>query len=293
MTSVKRRLVSVVLGGASGDDVQAVSISGLRIDFEVIKYDGAAPDIATIRIFNLSPDRRALTRERYRRVILEFGYSTDTVAILFIGEVFNVVTSREGGTDIVTTLYCGSGVNVLENGFAQQRFPIGAAIRDMVEAVGKAAEDFGVQFAGISDAINESGEPATRGRVVQGSIDSVLRELLEGTGFRYSINDGVLSIDQPTVDDDSSVVIAPDRGLIGSLRETNAGYDFTCICNPSIRVGQTVGVFSNFRESNRDGLNYTAHRNARGAYVRVMQMTHKGSSYSGGATTDVTGLRRR
>ena len=290
---VPRRLASVILGGGADDDIEGVSIYGLRIDFEVIKYDGAAPDIATIRIFNLSSERRSLARERYRRVILEFGYSTDTVSVLFVGEVFNIIDSRENGTDIVTTLYCGSGVNVLENGYAHQRFPIGAAMRDMVEAVGKAAEDFGVQFGGIIEDINEDNPGAVRGRVVSGSIDAVLRDLLEGTGFRYSINDDVLTIEQPTVADTSDVIIGPNTGLIGSIRETNAGFDMSCVCNPAIRVGQTIGVFSDFAETNRDGLNYTAYENARGAFVRVMQLTHKGGNYTGGATTDVTGLRKK
>lgn len=282
--TVPARRVSLTIG----DSENAIIIEGLRIDFEIVKYYGSAPDLATIKVYNLRQDRRALLRDRYRRAVLSFGYN-DFLSTLFAGQVYNVVDSREQGTDVVTTLYCGAGVQVSEQGILQRVFPNGTSYGEMMTAVTEVVEQFGIEVETITQTVTALGVDAERGRTLSGSVTDVLDTLVENTGLTYTINDEVLRIEELTLDENPSLVITPATGLIGSVQRTNQGYDFTSLLNPRIKPGRTLGVFSEFSSTVRDGLQFASYANGVGGRINPIRVDHAGSNFGGAATTKVVG----
>jgi len=268
-----RRIVQLTVGDRGSGD--ALVIRDLKINFTVDKQ-ASAPHIALIQVTNLAPASRAAIESQFTSVLLEYGTSNGLLSIVFLGQLYNVVHTKNNSTgDIVTTLYCGSGAKARATGSIQQTFSAATSVGDLVRAVANQFAEYGVG----------------RGTVVSGALSTIMENLLEGTGFAFNIEGDQVTVKAEVTADTSDIIVTPASGLIGSARRTHQGFDFTAVLNPAIHPNETVGVFSAFTEDTRPGLHYSKLRSDQGAYVRVLSLKHTGSNRDGAATTVVVGIR--
>jgi hypothetical protein len=85
-------------------ETSTISIEDLRISFRVEKSLIGYPNLATIRIYNLSESTRQEIKEEGLLVRLYAGY--DTTPLLFSGDIINVIHRYEQ-PDWVTEIYGG------------------------------------------------------------------------------------------------------------------------------------------------------------------------------------------
>lgn len=264
-------------------------VEDLKVDFEITKLMGGAPNTGIVRIYNLSERRRTQLETQYNKVILEFGYN-DVLSVLFVGEIYNVITSKQKGVDLVTTLYLGSGLNGYQNATVHKTFEAGTGLRDLVTAVGAELESFGVDLGFVDPSLSND-TTNKRGTVYSGAARTILDNLLRDSGLKWSIEDDKLEVRKVLAEQNTRLEITPANGLIGSAKRTQAGFDFDCVLNPGLRSGHSVGVFSDFIETSDPSLNFRKVNKRTGGYVQIINLKHTGSNRDGQAISSVVGIR--
>ena len=282
------RRVRLTLG--SPDTGEGIVIEDLRVDFEVKKLMGGAPNTALIKVFNLAPERRALVDREYTKAVLEVG-DANSLSVIFIGQLYNALSGKSDGKDIVTQLFCGSGLNAYQNATVHASFEAGTALREIVGVIAGEFEDLGVGVGPLDEIALLEGTSVGRGSVFSGAASDMLDKVLENTGLSWSITDDKLEILRNETQTTSTIFVTPEQGLIDSPKRTQIGYDFTSVLNPAIRAGVTVGVFSEFVQSSEQALHFIKVRSDNGGFVRPISVAHKGTNYKGPATTEVVGIR--
>jgi len=284
-----RRRVRLTIGDKTTAGVGALVINDLRVDFEVTKHMGGGINNAVISIYNLAPENRGRIEDIYTTVILEHDNGNGIFSVLYIGEVYNVVHSKAAAVDVITRVFCGSGLNALNNATAHQTIAGGATRREILETLNETLTTFGIDIGTIPTELDAP--YSRRGVSISDNIRTILDDVLRGTGVAWSVENQQLEFQRIETAESTGIIVNPANGLIGSTRRTHAGFDFTSIVRPEIRPGVTVDVFSDFGETSQDGLHYLKVRSDTGARVRVLQVVHRGSNFEGNAITDVVGLR--
>jgi len=262
-------------------------IEDLRIDFDVTKITSKSPDVATISVYNLSPEHRRVIEQRYTNVILEYG-TRDELSVIYAGEVFNQTITKQGGVDLVLNLFCGSGSDAHARATANLTVGAGQNMRDVLMQVGADLQNFGVEFGLIDAELAELEGTGSRPATFSGLVGEQIDKLLRDSGFTWNTENNRLNVIKAVTDTRADVILHPDTGLIGTVRRTQEGFDFDCLLNPAIRPGVTVGVFSRFIET-ANGVG-TMLDTDNGGYVRPIRVQHKGTNTIGNATTSVVGV---
>ena len=188
----------------------------LRITFDVEKNTEEEPNIHTIRVFNLKPERRREFEEKDMRVRLYAGYAEEDGALLLAaGAVVDAFTYFDG-PDVVTELKVADGY---------------IEIRDTAVSLGYSP---GVTSATVlQDLARQMGLPLLLGQDVPerswangfsfyGPARTALHKITAGAGAEWSIQNQELQvIAKRGVTKRQTVVLAADSGLIGYPQRTS------------------------------------------------------------------------
>lgn len=193
----------------------SLDLSDVDLAFRVERSVRREPNLAEIRVWNLSPTSRA-TVEAGGIVSLRAGY--EDPPMLFRGDSRRVWTARDG-IDVVTTIQARDGGRAYSESRIARSYGAGtrpvSVLRDVVAAMdigeGNLA-DFESSFAMRNGSAVFAG-----GYVAHGSCRSVLNDLVRSAGLRWSVQNGSLQILRQGVPLQSrSVVLASDSGLVDS-----------------------------------------------------------------------------
>lgn len=240
------------------DGTDGISVSGLRVTFQVAKTSSSEPNTATVSIYNLAEFSRGRIKAKDQAVVLRAGY-TDLVEQVCAGVIKRVEHRREG-VDIVTELELkDGGRDLLEPEFRRsyaratsRRRIVNDIITTMPHtAVGR------INAAGLRGVTSGKLSFSTTSKL---AMDRVAR----AWGFEWSVQDGALQIldrDGTVEPVELAVVLSANSGLIGSpartgqegarasrsrSRKQQAGARFTSLLFPSIRPGRYVLLRSEF-----------------------------------------------
>lgn len=195
------------------------SIDGeLHIDFEVEKSLKREPNKATIRIYNLSEQRRtAITSDT--QVVLSAGYLGMT-DVIFAGQA-RVASHALENTDWTTTIEAEDSGASYSSARIQKNYgantPFLTVLRDVVDAMG-----IGLGNAStLGSALDRDNGPTTfvEGYTVSGPAWRVLDQLVRSRGLQWSVQSGVLQLKRngrPV--DTRSYRLAPETGLVGGAK---------------------------------------------------------------------------
>lgn len=212
-------------------------IEGLRVKFEIEKTLQKFVNKATITVYNLTRDSRALCERKDLILILSAGYG-QMIEDIFTGDIARPV-SRLEGSDFVTTFEVGDGEKAYKEAKVDVTFKEGTSLKDMFLDV---AKSFGQQ---IKDLSALPVDKLLNGFVASGNSRTVMDDLTRKSGLEWSIQDGALQvIKRGKSNSEEAVLLNSGTGLIGSPIKKDDSYEFTSLLQPKIKPGRKIVVES-------------------------------------------------
>lgn len=207
-----RPSASSPFGAYLDDNVPALEVQDLRVQFNIEKHLGSEPNTFDVTITNLSESSRGFFEQRPFHVQLQAGYGDD-LHHLCRGDVrFAQSVRRE--TDWETSLQVADGDRAYRHARVNRSFGAGVtletALREVVASMG------GELPASSLTLARALATQQANGLTLYGSSSTALTRLLAPHGLTWSIQDGQIVILR---DDEVRVgfatVISQDTGMIG------------------------------------------------------------------------------
>lgn len=251
MAKLYDRACELVIGPRSQDGLK---LTGLRVVFNIEKTLDKTPNNATIEIYNLKSASRSFIESEKTSLILDAGYK-DNLKTIFIGDIAQVTTKRNG-PDIITSIEAAdAGINYTTKS-ADLSFASGSRFKQVFDTI---ADRFGVTLGEI-DGVNEN-DQFLQGLTLTGMIKDHLDMLTKRQGLEWSIQDNKLQILSPTNStSEEAVILKSETGLIGSPFKTKIvnqslltkkdgksaenGVEILSLLNPEIRPGRAIVLTS-------------------------------------------------
>jgi len=235
------RAASLVVTNNAGQGINlselASSSEGLRFRFEINANDLETPNIAMIRVYNLSDITTKEVIGEYSQVILNAGYGFNAAQI-FQGTVKQFRRGKERNTDSFLDIYAADGD--LNYNFST----VNAALTNATQATVLQTLASSMNLPLDPNAVGyltEHNFPLPRGKVMFGLARDYMRDLAATNNVRWSIQGGVLTLIPITgYLPGEAVPINSSTGMIGSPEATEQGVLIQCLLNPLIKVGTAV-----------------------------------------------------
>ena len=220
------------------NDQETLSITQLRVAFEIDKTINEKPNPAKIQVWNLNRDHiNQLLSQDYNKVALSVGYNE--LRQIYSGDITKVRIQRDG-LDFVLTLECSDGHIAYTQSRAKATLKAGATDKQIVEEIQKTMPKI---QSGAMDIPNQRKLP--RGKVLNGNSRDILTKVARNNGADWSIQDGALIfLPKDKVLNDEAVLISQDTGMINAPEQTDDGLEITCLLNPALQIGGLVKVES-------------------------------------------------
>jgi hypothetical protein len=193
----------------------AIIVRGLEIKFKVERSLEPTPNTAEVSVYNLSDAHRAEFQKRPLHVRLDVGYQSDTqLSQLIKGDLMFASSKRDGNGNIVTTFTVGDGERAY--GDARMNVALGPGT-NLKTAIGVVAGSMGLSTPKNAQQAGELLKQFSGGLTMVGPSRKALGDLLRGTGFGWSIQDGQLQLLRDADTHTGLVeVISVENGLIES-----------------------------------------------------------------------------
>lgn len=262
------RYASILLGGAE--------LRGYRVAFRIESSDDPSANKATIQIYNLGPDARALLSEKGAFLDLDVGYN-DTHGRIFRGNLTKG-SHEHTGPDWVSTVTVGDGIKAIQETRHNETHGKGMQLRDIFKAVtstfGEALGVGNTHEAADRCAPGSPVQTLTKAVTLSGMAAPIATGLAKTLGCRWSVQQGeqrALTADETHGE---TVVLGRGSGLLGTpqLGEGKAIMGLSLLL-PAIAPGSPVQLES----STVEGL------------VRVARVVHTGDTFDNAWHTSFEG----
>lgn len=207
--------------------VDTLDVSGLHIEFKILRTLKREPNKCAVVIWNLSEDHRAQLLKRNRpnqdtkkiqgiNVRVEAGY-IDNVVTLFDGDLREVGSVRDGANWKTTITGDDGGRSYREARITasfKKDTTIDSVLQKCVDAMGIGTGNLD-QFKGVK--IGGIGSRLTHALTVDGSAAEQLDRIIKSCGLTWSIQAGALQIlERGKPLEQKAFRITPSNGLVGS-----------------------------------------------------------------------------
>lgn len=226
----KRRASLVVAQGSDGLD-----LSQLRFTFSVRQADIQTPNVATIRVYNLSDQTSQSVQKEFSRVILQCGYEGGAFGVIFDGTIKQVRRGREDAITSYIDILAGDGDAGLNFAILNASLAGGSTPTERIQAASGAMAPYDVGVGYLPDV---EGPTLPRGKVLYGMSRDELRAQSSAAGLTYSIQNGKLVfLPLNGFKPGEAVVLNAQTGMIGWPEQTDAGIRVKCLINPQLEIG--------------------------------------------------------
>lgn len=233
------RVWRLLVGDNTGNLNNALDLSELRIKFVVKKSNSMTPNVADIRVYNLSEKTAIQIKKEFKKVILEAGYEGNS-GVIFKGNIKQVIIGRESATDTFVDIMAGDGDLAFNFSIINKTLAAGASLQNQVDEAIKSMNIKGVT-AGSIEGLNE--QKLTRGKVMYGNSREFLRAAAESSNTDWSIQEERVNfVPVTSYLPGEVVVLTSETGMIGTPQQTNEGLNVKCLLNPKIKVGGRIQV---------------------------------------------------
>lgn len=217
---------------------EGLDLSLLRIKFNVKRSDTQTPNMAEIRVYNLTEETAQRIQKEFSKVVLQAGYE-DNFGVIFQGNVKQVIRGRESATDTFIDIIAGDGDLSYNYAVVNTTLAAGAGHSEQVNAaVGAMTKTGGTTSGNIGDMPPQK---LPRGKVMYGMARDYLRQTGETTNKTWSIQDGkVQYVPVTSYLPGEAVVMTSKTGMIGTPSQTNEGINLECLINPKLKIGGRV-----------------------------------------------------
>ena len=252
MTRVYKRSWSATVGttrirSSEGDGQE------FTVNFEVQKSTEREPNTASVRIANLSKDRRdGLEAEDSPQIELVAGY-VDIVDTIFVGDVRDIWSSRDGA-ETWTNIEAEDGGRSYRTADVEESFDSGVPVVTVLRACADAMGiGLGNATAVIADAtLDTAGSNFAGGTVLSGPAWRSLDRICRSCSLRWSVQSGVLQLRQAGQPAETAAIrLSSGTGLIGSptrgAKEERTGkvsHSVRSVLIPGLYPGRVIVVES-------------------------------------------------
>ena len=259
----------------------------MRQDFEVkafVNIGATGLHTAKIQLFNLTNETSKKIEQVSQLVLLEAGWEGNFGKI-FEGRISSVGRTKPSvsNPDIVTTLYCVSGLETIQKG----TFGETIIFEDILSFLGRLAERLGLFLTADSDI-----QGVVSNQTFYGDIISVIKDLSTEFGFDFYITETNLVV-KSTSEKPSIKVYDPTSGLLDIPVVTEMGVDLKVLLDPFINPGDWFNLdskFANFEIGNLEYLDRVrgnqfktfgrqVNNNRYQGTYRALELLHFGSSH--------------
>ena len=257
----------------------------IRVTFRISKTITREPNTAYITIYNLSPDTEEEIIKEGSQLTFLAGY--DSPGIIFKGQIFQPLRSKEGGVDYVLKLQALDGDAYLNLGFLsgtilsnQTRRQIASQVLRQSNIQLDAQE---VNELPETNSVDGSSSKSERAKVLFGKPGKYLKSLsrMGNSSFYIDNNEARFFNPNSTIGKDEAHLITVNTGMIGLPQQIPYGVQVRCLLNPRIRLGDFIKIDNKsvvLEDTSLGDTNYMAHLlNADGIY-RVIKIDYEGDS---------------
>lgn len=274
-----KRHAQVVIGKAGS----GLLVENLRVHFEVSKTVESAPNVAVIKIFNLSPINEAKIKNEFDEVLLNAGYE-GALRLVFRGNIKHVYRYRDK-SDYITEIEAGDGDKDFRSATMNETLAAGTTNAQLVD---RAVGSFKTNGGTTKGAVQINDRARLRGKVISGNTRDVLHDVARESGANWSIQDGQLVIVKANgVLPDDAIVITADTGMLGAPEINDKGIAVKCLLNPQLRVNGAIKLDNNGIKAKRQKAQALGKKqedqkepvrlDPDGIY-KVLKITHKGDT---------------
>jgi hypothetical protein len=274
-----KRHAQVVIGKAGS----GLLVENLRVQFEVSKTVESAPNVAVIKIFNLSPINEAKIKNEFDEVLLNAGYE-GALRLVFRGNIKHVYRYRDK-SDYITEIEAGDGDKDFRSATMNETLAAGTTNAQLVD---RAVGSFKTTGGTTKGAVQINDRARLRGKVISGNTRDVLHDVARESGANWSIQDGQLVIVKANgVLPDEAIVITADTGMLGAPEINDKGIAVKCLLNPQLRVNGAIKLDNNGIKAKRQKAQALGKKqedqkepvrlDPDGIY-KVLKITHKGDT---------------
>lgn len=221
---------------------EALEISDpIGISFNVDRGIYAGVNSMDIDIFNLNPDHRNLLFQdtydpvAYKHIVLEAGYAGMGLTVIFIGNIFNAYSYRQG-SDIVTHIHAMDGGLDTSTTNSAMTFGKGVELKDVINGLMGGFPHLKPGTQNINDYTFK------RPVVVDGNNFQLIR--------KYAGGDVFVDLEEVNIMKTKDVIkgyvplINDESGLLGTPQRRNTSLSVELMFEPRIVVGQVIEVQS-------------------------------------------------
>lgn len=214
------------------------------VEFDIHRNSLSSANVASIRIYNLSPNNRSQIRKDQfdfgdlRTISLMAGYG-DNLSLAFQGNISQAWSVREGN-NMITQIESYDGGYAYVNSITNQSFPSGTPQKSIIDSLASSLP--GVSVGAIG---NFPGE-ISRGNSMSGSTTDLLRDISGGAFF---IDNGKAHCLKDNECLEGNIpLINSKSGLLGTPIKEQTYINFDVLFEPSIKVGQLIRLDSETAE---------------------------------------------
>ena len=179
----------------------------LRISFSLDKADTTTQNEATISVWNLNKEHKAVLEKDDCLVVLSAGYGTN-LALAFCGAVTSSATSQDGA-DMVTEIHVTDSLIEIRDTYISISYAGTINTKKILQDI---ASKMGV---GIVFAPKATFKDFLNGYTFVGQAKTALNKVCNSAGLEWSLQNGVLQIKKPnTTITDMVYVLSPETGLL-------------------------------------------------------------------------------
>lgn len=223
----------------SNRTLNALDLSQFRIKFVVKRSDTMTPNVADIRVYNLSAETALVIQKEFTQVTLQAGYQGN-YGVIFQGNIKQVIIGRESAQDTFIDIIAGDGDRAYNFAVVNTSLAKGATQMDQAKASIAAMSPKGVT-AGILGDMGTTALP--RGKSMFGNSRNYLRDISQTQESSWSIQDEkVTFVKKKVYLPGEAVVLTSKTGMIGTPQQTTQGINIKCLLNPNIRISTRVKI---------------------------------------------------
>ncbi len=212
----------------------------IRCSFDVQRYAIGQPNIATIKLYNLTADAETQLIVEGYRVVVSAGYQQNPGEI-FDGFVVMASRTKENGTDYTLTLQCMDGYHFLTSAYCSYTVNRGATARELLTGIAsKASVPITIGHPTDSDSSVLDGTIYSRGFSVYGLAHKMIEDLAKTHNATWYVDNGKLYLigyNETTSNlpiGEQAVELSPSTGLLGNPLQIEYGVSAKSFINPKI-----------------------------------------------------------
>ena len=222
----------------------------MRQDFEVkafVNVNSSGLHTAQIKLYNLNDTTSKKIEKAGQLVLLEAGWE-GSIGKMFEGKISSVGRTKPtvSNPDIVTTLFCVSGIDILQKGI----FGETVVFEDLVEFLAKLAARLDLFLVIDKDIVG-----AIVNQTFYGDVISIIKDLSSEFGFDFYITEKNLIV-RSTSEKPSIKTYDPSSGLLDIPVVTEMGVDLKVFLDPFINPGDWFNLDSKFANFQIGGLEF-------------------------------------